>query len=208
MSKTEKKTLGIAIASLIFGCLIFMQTIGIIFSPVALILGIISIIKISKNKNNLQGKGFAIAGISLGSFGIIALLIVALLPPTAKPKLIKAQNLSQESAASAALWTIAATELEYKLNTSNYATLLELGGTTPPYIDLTLAQGTKQGYKFTLTTDKKTYFYATAVPEAPNTNNTLYVNNDGVLCRSDNVNTPAPTTYVGKGCPSGFSERE
>ncbi|MBU0534442.1 MAG: hypothetical protein KJ887_06580 [Candidatus Omnitrophica bacterium] len=37
----------------------------------SILLGIISIIKINKNSDNLRGKGFAIAGIILGGLGLI-----------------------------------------------------------------------------------------------------------------------------------------
>ena len=208
MSETEKKTLGIAIASLVFGCLFLIPILNLLFCPIAIILGIISLVKISKNKETLKGQGLAIAGISLGGIGIILIPILALLAAIAIPNLLRARSMAQEAAASASLQTIAVAQIQYKSTNSKYASLLELGGTNPPYIDLPLAQGTKQGYEFSVSTDKQTNFYATAVPENTMVSHTLYIDDDGVLCRSDNLNIPAPTTYVGEGCPAGFSENK
>ena len=208
MSETEKKTLGIAIASLVFGCLFLIPILNLLFCPIAIILGIISLVKISKNKETLKGQGLAIAGISLGGIGIVLIPMLALLAAIAIPNFLRARSMAQEAAASASLQTIAAAQIQYKANTSNYASLLELGGTNPPYIDLSLAQGTKQGYEFYFTTDNQSYFYVTAVPENPMENHTLYIDDDEILCRSEKVNTPASTSYVKKGCPAGFLERE
>ena len=50
MTETQKKTLGIAIASLICGCFFIIPLLGFLLSIVAIILGIIAISKINKNE--------------------------------------------------------------------------------------------------------------------------------------------------------------
>lgn len=75
MSEGQKKTLGIAIASLVCGCCFFLPLIGLLASPAALILGIVAVNKISKNQEMLKGRGLAIAGIVLGSLGLLCFVL-------------------------------------------------------------------------------------------------------------------------------------
>ena len=63
----QKKTLGIAVTSLIFGCFYWLPFLGMFCSLIALILGIIALSKISNNKDTLRGRGLAIVGIALGA---------------------------------------------------------------------------------------------------------------------------------------------
>lgn len=68
--KTQvKPKAGLAIASLILGIVSFIPLVGILLGIIAIGLGIAGLVYI--NKNNLSGKGFAIAGIILGALGII-----------------------------------------------------------------------------------------------------------------------------------------
>lgn len=71
----QKKTLGMAIASLVFGCFLLIPLLGLVFSIPAIILGIIALVKIGHNKETLKGSGLAIAGIILGAIGIIIIPI-------------------------------------------------------------------------------------------------------------------------------------
>ncbi len=74
MSETQKKkTLGLARASLICGCFFIVPLLGSILGFVAIILGVIALVKISKNAESLGGIGFAIAGIVLGIVGNIVI---------------------------------------------------------------------------------------------------------------------------------------
>ncbi len=78
------KTSGLAIAALVLGILTFF-TFGITAIP-ALILGIISLVKIEKSGGRLTGRGFAIAGIVVPVLGFIPLAI--LLPALARVRQI------------------------------------------------------------------------------------------------------------------------
>ncbi len=60
---------GFAIASLVLGILSFIPSFGVIFGIIAIIFGCISLSQIKRN--NLSGKGLAIAGIILGIIGIL-----------------------------------------------------------------------------------------------------------------------------------------
>ncbi len=72
------KTSGLAIAALVFAILAFF-TFGLT-AIVALILGIIAIVKIEKSKGALKGKGLAIAGIVVPIILIPMMMIATLLP--------------------------------------------------------------------------------------------------------------------------------
>jgi type IV pilus assembly protein PilA len=83
---------------------------------------------------------------------MIVVAIIALLAAIAIPNLLRARHNANEAAAIASLRTIstacesfraAQTPAEYPDD------LAELGDADPPYIDDTLAGGTKQGYTFT-----------------------------------------------------------
>ena len=76
MSEKQKKTLGIAIASLVLGCLFWFPFLGVFCSLAAIILGIMALSKISKNKDALEGRGLAIAGITLGGVGVLIIILL------------------------------------------------------------------------------------------------------------------------------------
>jgi len=67
----QAKTCVLAIISLVLGLLFFIPT-----GLAALVLGIIALVRISKHKEELEGKGLAIAGTIIGGIRIIILLFV------------------------------------------------------------------------------------------------------------------------------------
>lgn len=67
----KKKTLGIAIGSLVCGCFFLIPFLGQLLGLAAIILGIFALVMISKNKQTLQGNGLAITGIVLGAISMI-----------------------------------------------------------------------------------------------------------------------------------------
>jgi hypothetical protein len=62
-----KKTEGMAIASLVMGCLGWLSFLGLIMDILAIVFGVIALNRIKANPW-LGGRGMAIAGIILGSF--------------------------------------------------------------------------------------------------------------------------------------------
>ncbi len=93
MAQEQKKTLGVAITSLVFGILgliiAWIPLIGLLLCLVALILGIVALVQISKNKETAGGNGLAIAGIILGSIGLIIAFFVMLLAAVAIPRFVQ-----------------------------------------------------------------------------------------------------------------------
>jgi len=80
----DVKTSGLAIAALVLGILSFF-TCGITAIP-AIILGIVSLVRIEKSGGRITGRGFAIAGIVVPVLGFLPLAI--LLPALARVRQI------------------------------------------------------------------------------------------------------------------------
>lgn len=148
----------------------------------------------------MKKKGFTLVEI------MIVVAIIALLAAIAIPNLLRARISAQESAAAAALHTVLTAEVQFRASNATYANLATLGAATPPYIDGTLAGGVKQGYNFVAVPNAGTNFYATAAPATLAQAHTFYVDEDGVLCRSDATGTAAPGAHTDAGCPAGFTE--
>ncbi len=91
----QPKTSGLAIASLVLGILCFVP-----FAPLlAVIFGIIALVKISKSKEKLKGKGIAIAGLVLGGLITLFSIFVLTLVPVALPRFMVQQEKAKESTA-------------------------------------------------------------------------------------------------------------
>jgi len=116
----QKKTLGLAIASLVLGCLFIIPCLGPVCGLTAIILGIIALNTISKNQDTLKGNGLAIAGIVLGAVGMV-FAIIGLLAAIAIPNLLRARMVADESTAKATVRTIAtAAETYAVVNNGQY----------------------------------------------------------------------------------------
>ncbi len=87
---TDAQTSGLAIASLVLGLLSFCTffTTGI----VAIVLGIISLVKINKSGGRLKGTGFAIAGIAVPA--VSAVFIVPLMLGIMMPALVRTRQIA------------------------------------------------------------------------------------------------------------------
>ncbi len=137
----NKKTPGIAIWSLIFGC------IPVLVTPLlAIILGIIALVKISKNSDTLKGKGFAIAGIALG------VMCLTILPMMAIPGLLRARIKANETATKETVKIISSAIENYKAAHNGLYPLSEedLLSSTPPYLAKSYDKKTIYGYKYSL----------------------------------------------------------
>lgn len=150
----------------------------------------------------MRRKGFTLVEI------MIVVAIIALLAAIAIPNLLRARVNAQESAAASAMHTITSAQVSWRATNSTYATLAQLGAATPPYIDSTLAGGSKQSYTFAIPQQTASQFYATAVPQTLAQAHSFYIDEGGILCRSDAVGTAAAGghTAAGTNCPAGYSE--
>jgi len=146
---------------------------------------------------------------------MIVVGILVLLAIFAIPNVLRARVNAQEAAAASSLRTIVNAQTQWKVANPAYTNLSQLGAASPPYLDSILGCAAspciKQGYSFWINIDlarAKRYFFAVAQPQSMQVAHTFYIDEDGVLCRSDTVNTPAPGVHVDDGCPVGFSESQ
>ncbi len=118
---------------------------------------------------------------------MIVVAIIALLAAIAIPNLLRARLQANESAAQAAIKTLATAEVTYRTANPSYGTLALLGSANPPYIDAVLAAGTKNGYTFATPTVAAEAFGATAVPATANVTGvrSFCITEDGVVRRQD-----------------------
>jgi type II secretory pathway pseudopilin PulG len=161
----QKKTLGIAVASLVLGCLVLIPLLGLLFSIAALVLGIVALVKISKNKDTLKGSGLAIAGIVLGGIGIIMLPIIAILAAIAIPSFLNARTNAYDSAAQATVRTISTALESYAADNNGKYPVSEdeLVKASPPYLTQSYNASVISGHKFSLSVTPDSY-EVTAIP--------------------------------------------
>jgi len=137
-------------------------------------------------------KGFTLVEI------MIVVAIIALLAAIAIPNLLRARLAANESAAIAAMKTIASAAHTYRASHPTYPRSFDdLVSETPHYIDSVLAGGTKQGYAFNLTGDDSG-FTATAVPVSVGAtgNRGFRVDSSGVILYSTDGSVPLANASV------------
>jgi hypothetical protein len=132
----EKRTSGLAIASMVLS-ICGLLTAGCT-AWVGLILGIVALAKMSK-RPELQGSGFAIAGIVVG--GVVGFLCLPAVAAIAIPSLLRSQVSANETAAVGTLRTLVASQAQFRGaavvdqdndGTGEYGYFQELAGYTPP----------------------------------------------------------------------------
>lgn len=114
---------------------------------------------------------------------MIIVAVIALLAAIAIPNLLRARLNANESAALAALKTIASGAVGFRANNPTYPEVLtSLSEVEPPYIDSVLSTGSKQGYNFALTGETNS-FTATARPQTHQVTGarSFFVDGSGVI---------------------------
>src|SRR5215471_1500919 len=136
---------------------------------------------------------------------LIVIAIILIIIMIAAPRLSRARMYAQETAAIAAIKTIHTVQVQYYSQYGRYATsLAELGppasgAASPAAADLIgndLAQGTKQGYKFTLTGIPGGY-QINANPEVYNSSGSRSFYSDQTFVIHENYG-PEPATVASK----------
>lgn len=115
-SQVVKKKNGLAIASVVLGIAFLIPFASIL----AIIFGIIALTKISKDKQHQFGGGMAIAGIIMGSVGLLFWFIVPLLATIAIPNYINFQLRAKTFEAKSNLGAIRTCEEAYRSENGRY----------------------------------------------------------------------------------------
>jgi type IV pilus assembly protein PilA len=148
---------------------------------------------------NRRRRGFSLIEL------LIVIAIILIIITIAMPKLTNAKKFAQETAALRAIQTIHTAEVQYNSQYGRYAvSLAELGppasgAASPAAADLIgndLANGTKQGYKFTVTGNAGGYVVnANPVTYGTDGNKTFYSDQSMVIHEN---NGPEPATATSK----------
>jgi type IV pilus assembly protein PilA len=181
------QTSGIAIASLVCGCLFF-------FFPTALlavVLGHIAKSQIAKSANRIGGAGIALAGLILGYIGIAIIPFILIIAAIAIPNLVRARMAANEASAVGALRSISVGAISYSSAHGAYPpSLAAMGPNGDATIDQSLALGRRNGYMFEyhLTTTgggKADGFIVTADPMIENRSGQshFFIDESGVIRR-------------------------
>jgi type II secretory pathway pseudopilin PulG len=166
MTKAQKKkTLGLAITSLVFGCLFLIPFLGFLFSLAAIVLGIIALVSISKNKETIKGQGLAIAGIVLGSIGVIVIPIIAITTAIFVPTVLKSSEKARMESAKVALRAIATAYESYYVDNNKYPTsIADVKEADPPYLEYETIDFASKNYHFNCDTTDSHNYICTATP--------------------------------------------
>lgn len=114
-SPAERRTSGLAVASLVLGIAgVCLCVIGILPGMVALVLGIVALAQIRAGKEELGGAGMAIAGIVTGGLSVVLALFIVVVAAIAIPALKQSRAGSGEALAVANLRSYASAQYMYR----------------------------------------------------------------------------------------------
>ncbi|HKG61743.1 MAG TPA: DUF4190 domain-containing protein [Pyrinomonadaceae bacterium] len=191
---------GLAVAALVFGIIGFF-TVGLIGvgAIVGIVLATMALSRIKQDPWQYGGRGMAIAALVLNIVSLVSVVPIGMIAAIAIPNLLASRKAANEASAISSLRTLHAAEATYQATRGNgkFGTLSELAADN--LIDLRLASGTKNGYRFTveLTTDETSYpgFTVVGVPMTYGTsgsgNRSFYIDETGVIRAADYSGGPA-----------------
>ncbi len=165
MTGAQKKTLGMAVASLILGLFFIIPFINLLTGLVAITLGVIALVKISNNQDTLKGKGLAITGISLGALGVLMIPVLGMLAAIAIPNFLMARINAYDAGARSNIKMLSSAIETYQASNGSYPEdEEELFSADPPYLPDTFRNKVRMGYVFTVELEGDGYRIS-AVPE-------------------------------------------
>jgi type IV pilus assembly protein PilA len=181
---------GLAIAALVVGIISFL-TLGLlgIGAVLGIVLGIIAISKATRNPWEYGGKGMAITGLVLSIASLVIIVPVGMFAAIAIPNLLAARRAANEGSAIYTMRQLSIAEASYASKYGKYGTAddLSLEGMITP----SLAQGIKNGYRFTIVVtkhDDEHGFEIVSVPITyPNSGmRSFYLDESGVIRAGNN----------------------
>lgn len=179
---------GLALASMVVGIVAFptsFMCIGILLAPVALVMGIIALVRTSKKPLVYGGKGFAIAGIATSSLTL--LFMIPIIAAIAIPNLLASRRAANEGSAISSLRILHDAEQTYMAvrSTETCGDLRSLGSDN--LIDSVLATGQKSGYVYEITNLGDGIgcdLFATPISNSTGTRSFM-ISDDGVIRSAD-----------------------
>jgi len=188
-AEQKRRTEGLAIASLVCGLFFIIPILGAITGVIAIILGIIALVQISKNKETLKGNGMAISGIIMGTIGIIIIPIIALLAAIAIPNLLRARVSANDALAQSTLRSLSvASEKFSTANEGSYPeSEFDLTGATSPYLGSSYCDETIAGYTYSCNFAFDGYEFTAAPERAGATGSAIFSITTGGITAQDKV---------------------
>lgn len=179
----QKKTSGLAIASLVLGCFFIIPLLGLLTSLLAIIFGIVALVVISNSRDTLKGNGFAISGLILGIVGIIIIPIVGLLAAIAIPNFLRAKVKAQDAVAESRVKTISSAIAAYVAeNEGKYpANLDELISSESPYLPDIYSDGVVSGYSYSIDFSNNGYSIKAEPENCLVTGTKIFIDRNGEL---------------------------
>jgi len=176
---------------------------------IAIVVGGIALAQILWDKSGTKrGISFAIGGIALGALSLLNPLLVRLVVELSTPTFLQVNREAQESAAASAMRSIYTAEVSHKLTHATYITLDQFNAFGSSYIDSSLAcaQPTcfRYDYAFNVAVVSAESFFVTAQPKKASLVHAYYIDEKGVLCRSQAPGPAEVTAHADFGCPVGF----
>lgn len=151
LNSDEGKKTGMAMASLVLGIIGFF-TAGLlgIGAVIGIILGAVSLQRVSKNPSEYGGKGLSIAGIALNCLSLVSVFFIGIIAAIAIPNLLAARRAANEGSTIASMRSLMQAEADYMRTSAanRCGDLTDLRGAN--LIDTTLAKGEKSGYKYVI----------------------------------------------------------
>ena len=140
---------GLALTSMILAIIAFPTTfllIGLLLAPIAMIMGIVALVRAARKPMIYGGKGFAIAGICVSA--VVCVFFVPLIAAIAIPNLLASRRAANEGSALSTIETIALAQDKHSTadESGNCGDLMTLAAKN--LIQGDLAAGKKNGYRF------------------------------------------------------------
>jgi hypothetical protein len=222
---------GLAIASLVIG-LISVPTLGlfIVGGVVAVLLGIVALVKIKKEPAAYGGTGLAIGGIVAGAASLALIPVIGILAAVAIPGLSRAAIAGNEVSTIGRMRSIVSAEMIYAMSNGNAYDTLEClaapatcgqDASSPAYLSPDLLQETASGYRITFVkgaaVDREANtlakspssmdaFAVFAQPERPGVTGVRVFCTDGTGVFRVAPESAAPGAVVGGACPTDWPE--
>ena len=159
--------------------------IGLVMMILALVLGIVGIVRVNKNPAEFGGKGMAVAGVVLGGLLVCSVVPIGIISAIAIPNLLASRKAANESATIGALRKISSAQATYQSTAGggSYGTMDEL--VENQLLEMNMAESTYCGYRYELTVSGDSY-EVSATPVSPSMGTrSFFTNETGVIRGAD-----------------------